>query len=784
MKTNNIQIYESEATLNKKTSTEENQKDDKKKCMKPIYIIFIVIGIIIIVGVVIALIFILKKKDDDENENESEEEEDDNSFIFYEKNENNSIKTTMSDDFDIPSDKKIQIVGANFPHKNTTFIIGAKNNKTFIIDDDGLIKNVKKEDLPLTFYFNESITNGSYLFKDVKCFKTIDLSKMDSSKMVDASNMFENSNFEEIYFGTENKSDNENRNLDETDDPEDEEAEVEEEEVEEEEEKDKRKEYFDTKNIKSASNIFMNCKNLKKIQFPPSFNVGKNAKQMFKGCSKLEEVNTTLISSAEIEEMESMFEDCESIKNISFSNDFLTGEIKTLNNVFKNTHLTTLDISYFRLYNLENTSNIFDGASIKGTLKIGKYYSNNNIRDNLFKEIAKVTDSNSNVFTPNGTTINQIFQDIYYNEKNVNITVTIINIDYNIEYKEEANYKIYSNYLHFGLGWDFTENNVYDLDSSVLVFDKNINYLTRVNYQQLNAYDGLINLNGDDLTGEGDGDDEEIKVKLDLLPSEVQTFTVQLNSFRGNSLKNVKTAYIRLSTDLEVIGTYSINDAGNNIGLLIGSFTKNTEGSWYFKPLNKVIPGNVVTQSISSVQEILRFINEKKLISYEDLVNRLIKVAEEDSIYSQEPKKNSLYWNGTHWSADCSNLIKSIINGRDVYNPKKGSYQRKFPVVEDVNANGLILKCDNVSNDFNELGEVPRLLHLDGHVGVYLGRILSSSNGEVNVIESTTSWGANAIIYSWVDNDGTRRLYKEGPLSEMKKNWTSHGSLDQWIWNH
>ena len=278
MKTNNIQIYESEATLNKKTSTEENQKDDKKKCMKPIYIIFIVIGIIIIVGEAIALFFILKKKDDDENENESEEEENDNSFIFYEKNENNSIKTTMSDDFDIPSDKKIQIVGANFPHKNTTFIIGAKNNKTFIIDDDGLIKNVKKEDLPLTFYFNESITNGSYLFKDVKCFKTIDLSKMDSSKMVDASNMFENSNFEEIYFGTEKKSDNENRNLDETDDPEDEEAEVEEEEVEEEEEKDKRKEYFDTKNIKSASNIFMNCKNLKKIQFPPSFNVGKKIK--------------------------------------------------------------------------------------------------------------------------------------------------------------------------------------------------------------------------------------------------------------------------------------------------------------------------------------------------------------------------------------------------------------------------------------------------------------------------------------------------------------------------
>ena len=54
-----------------------------------------------------------------------------------------------------------------------------------------------------------------------------------------------------------------------------------------------------------------------------------------KVCLKLVEVNITLISSSEIEEMESMFEDCESIKNISFSNDFLTGEIKTLNNVLK-----------------------------------------------------------------------------------------------------------------------------------------------------------------------------------------------------------------------------------------------------------------------------------------------------------------------------------------------------------------------------------------------------------------------------------------------------------------
>ena len=81
----------------------------------------------------------------------------------------------------------------------------------------------------------------------------------------------------------------------------------------------------------------------------------------------------------------------------------------------------------------------------------------------------------------------------------------------------------------------------------------------------MSAYDGVITLNGDDLTGEvsDDGDDEEIRIFLDNLPSEVQIFTVQLNSYTLNSLKYVKSAYIRLSADSEVIGTYSINKGGN-----------------------------------------------------------------------------------------------------------------------------------------------------------------------------------------------------------------------------
>ena len=73
--------------------------------------------------------------------------------------------------------------------------------------------------------------------------------------MVDASNMFENSNFEEIYFGTENNLDNKKRNLDETEDSND----FEDEEVEVEEEEEEEKEIFfidsQSSNIDSISSI-------------------------------------------------------------------------------------------------------------------------------------------------------------------------------------------------------------------------------------------------------------------------------------------------------------------------------------------------------------------------------------------------------------------------------------------------------------------------------------------------------------------------------------------------
>ena len=211
----------------------QNVVNPDKKSLKPLHIALIVLGIVIVVAIIIIVVVVVvnkNKKDEDEP-------------ITPEIIEKNHIKTTMKENYEIPSDNKIQVVGADFPHKHNAVIL-SKDDKIFTIDNDGKIEGVTKDDFPLTYYFNETITNGSYLFKGVNCFKTIDLSRLDGSQLVDISNMFENSDFEEIYFGTESEPDTKRlRYLEEDlDFPEEEIEEEDEEEIKEE----KEKKYFYT----------------------------------------------------------------------------------------------------------------------------------------------------------------------------------------------------------------------------------------------------------------------------------------------------------------------------------------------------------------------------------------------------------------------------------------------------------------------------------------------------------------------------------------------------------
>ncbi|MFD5748884.1 TerD family protein, partial [Streptomyces sp. NPDC127033] len=105
------------------------------------------------------------------------------------------------------------------------------------------------------------------------------------------------------------------------------------------------------------------------------------------------------------------------------------------------------------------------------------------------------------------------------------------------------------------LGWDVrtTTGADHDLDASALLCDgsgKVVSDQHFVFYNNLKSPDGSVEHTGDNLTGEGDGDDETVKVDLSAVPAGVSkiVFPVSIHDAesRGQSFGQVRNAYIRV----------------------------------------------------------------------------------------------------------------------------------------------------------------------------------------------------------------------------------------------
>ncbi|MFJ9368580.1 TerD family protein [Nocardia sp. NPDC101769] len=108
-------------------------------------------------------------------------------------------------------------------------------------------------------------------------------------------------------------------------------------------------------------------------------------------------------------------------------------------------------------------------------------------------------------------------------------------------------------YVKMGLGWDpvkrggiFGNKSVdVDLDASVVLFADH-SPADVVYYGSLNSEDGAIRHQGDNLTGEGEGDDEEIMVDLSRIPAHVTTLLFIVTSYKGHTFEQIANAYCRL----------------------------------------------------------------------------------------------------------------------------------------------------------------------------------------------------------------------------------------------
>ncbi len=112
-------------------------------------------------------------------------------------------------------------------------------------------------------------------------------------------------------------------------------------------------------------------------------------------------------------------------------------------------------------------------------------------------------------------------------------------------------------YALVGLGWDtnrYDGGYDFDLDASAFMLGEDGKLLRDedfIFYNNLNSRDGAVVHTGDNLTGEGEGDDEVIMIDLSKMPKEIKKIaicvTIHEAEKRRQNFGQVSNAYIRIA---------------------------------------------------------------------------------------------------------------------------------------------------------------------------------------------------------------------------------------------
>lgn len=160
-----------------------------------------------------------------------------------------------------------------------------------------------------------------------------------------------------------------------------------------------------------------------------------------------------------------------------------------------------------------------------------------------------------------------------------------------------------------GLGWDPAPGRRdIDLDASVIAFDSQFQALDMVWFSHKKAFRGAISHSGDNLTGRGEGDDEQIKIDLGKLPSPVAHLVFTINSFRGQKFTEIQRAFCRLveaRTDTELV-RFDLSESQPNTGVLMVTLSRTATGIWEMRALGEFSDGRTVRAMVQPATAALR----------------------------------------------------------------------------------------------------------------------------------------------------------------------------------
>ncbi len=156
-----------------------------------------------------------------------------------------------------------------------------------------------------------------------------------------------------------------------------------------------------------------------------------------------------------------------------------------------------------------------------------------------------------------------------------------------------------------GLGWDTNNSSTggsFDLDASVFILGENKRLLSDshfIFYNNLKSPDGSVEHTGDNLTGDGDGDDEQIVVelsKIDANASEIcVVVTIHEAETRKQNFGQVRNSYVRIfdtNTNSEILKYELDEDFSIETAVEFGRIYKKN-GEWKFEAVGSGMKGGL-----------------------------------------------------------------------------------------------------------------------------------------------------------------------------------------------
>jgi tellurium resistance protein TerD len=158
--------------------------------------------------------------------------------------------------------------------------------------------------------------------------------------------------------------------------------------------------------------------------------------------------------------------------------------------------------------------------------------------------------------------------------------------------------------LVVGLGWDVrpTDGQSFDLDASAFMLKNDGKVRTDsdfIFYNQLRSSCGSVEHTGDNLTGQGDGDDESLILQLHKIPLDIERVAVAVTihdaEARKQNFGQVSNAFMRVvnkDTGTEIARYDLTEDASIETAMIFGEIYRNN-GEWKFKAVGQGYSGGL-----------------------------------------------------------------------------------------------------------------------------------------------------------------------------------------------